>query len=150
MSNSETTKRSIFLGSFIRELMPWRLRRLVFLSSLYARVVDRKDFDQHHIKRLNRVLNLSNGLMLPNSKFLVRSALWICRTAKEFQIKDKTLKISDLGREGLDAKTEAEMITRIIDSIPCFLRYAKIPQTTYDAKKLLSELRTMGVIPVNA
>lgn len=150
MSNSTVSNRPVLLERVLRDFVPWRIRRLVFLSSLYARVMDRKDFDTQHIQHLNRVLNLSNGFVLPNSRILMRSALWICRTRKEFRIQDKTLKISDLGNESLDEKTESELIARIIGSIPCFVRYAKVPQTTYDAKKLLRELRAMGAIPAHA
>ncbi len=136
-----------FFNRTIRNAIPWRFRRLVFLSSLYALITSRRVFDKKHINQLNKTLNLSNGRKLPNLCVFMASSLWLHNGDKEFHIDDRTFTIADLGSKSIGKDIQDELIEQIVNDMPLTIRYAKSPQASYDVKRFLQELRYMHVVP---
>lgn len=136
-----------FFSRTIRNAIPWRFRRLVFLSSLYARITSRRVFDKKHISQLNKTLNLSSGNKLPNLCVFVVSSLCFHGGGKEFHLENRTLTISDLGSKRIGKKIQDELIEQIVKDIPITIRYAKNTQASYDVQRFLQELRSMRVVP---
>lgn len=149
MSNI-VTKAPCLCCRIIRNIIPWRFRRLVFLSAVYSSVTNKRAFDRSHIQRLNKVLNLSNGFHLPNLRILMASSRWIHEGEKEFFIDNQLLTLADLGKGQLDEAMEDVLIGKIVCNMPSVMRYAKTPQAVYDVKRLLRELRFMDAVPTPA
>jgi hypothetical protein len=138
MSNQQNAATDNPVIRFFINRMPSHLKRMVFIASLTGVVNDTVEPDAEFIKKLNKIMNLSesgdNALKLP---IFVSKLIW---KHTEYIQKDLDVLVSpDTGK-----LLKQECIGRIAYYIPTWLKYADSDTVTQDLCKLFQP--TNGLI----
>jgi hypothetical protein len=116
--------------SLLRDHLPNRTKRLVFLASLAARLKGSDTFDSETLHKLNRVMELGktdSALKLP---YELSRAIWQGKTSYEILDLDFTSSSFNQARK-------EEMSQRIINAMPSWLRYGSDKDIFVDVNHLL-------------
>lgn len=130
------------LSYFARRFLTWKLRRLIFLSSLYGVVSQVRHVDEENAKRLVKALNIANNPDSVQLPVAVKSAIWSHRVENGFYIEDRHLNVQDLGSKDIKDADLEEIARWIVKKMPYWLHYAKSTQMLYDVKRLGCLMRT--------
>jgi hypothetical protein len=149
MNDGATIQHASFLTRTIRGLIPWRLRRALFLTSVYQQMLAAEDKDPQHIRQLNKVLNLSKGGLIGAIPIMTRVVYWSRRTDSSFEINDRRLTVRDVIREDVDEDSRQQLLEQIARSMPAVIRYARLSLTVYDLKRLFKQAHTLGLCQAN-
>lgn len=120
------------MGGAIIALIPARHKRLIFLSSIYARLGDHQSVDHETLSKLNRALALGmrdDALVVPVA---LNRAIWHGLDSKELDL--AKLRDEELTKTGLRFACNA-----IIEKMPACLRYDEESVIREDLQKLFAE-----------
>lgn len=120
------------LGVALLSLIPARTKRLIFLSSIYARMEKRPSVDRDTLHKLNKALALCNdeaALMMPVH---LNRVIWNSESAEE-------IPLDMLFTEELDRSKLRMACTLIIKHMPAWLRYSDENVMREDLQKLFAE-----------
>lgn len=112
------------LSPILTKILPRRMKRLIFISSLFGKIVGSKDVPKETLAKLNKAMNLAsesdNSLVLP---IKIQSVVW-----------DNTyIDFTNLSTDELDS---------VINSSPTWVRY---DEARDDITELLTILPTLEV-----
>ena len=130
MKTLRKLKLTILFAHFINKLLPNRIKRLVFLSSLTAILVDMKELNNETLHKLNTLLGLcmnDNAMKLPIS---MRDFIWHHMTPAQVL---NTEPIWDK----LSTESISTMSSSIIKKMPSWLHYNKDMDIKRDVEYLL-------------
>lgn len=138
------------LLSFIRptvnklahSLLSWRIRRLIFLSSVYATALQVSKLDKDHADKLAKVLNIARDHRAMELPVAIKSIIWYKTNPDCVFLKDQRLSVRDLVRPDLSEQECDAIAAYIVQVTPVWLRYAKMAQMVYDVKSLAKQLHT--------
>ena len=120
----------------VRHLLSWKIRRLIFLSSLYGVVRDVNHVDKENAKRLVKALNIAirpDSVQLPVA---VKSVIWSHRVEEGIYVGGRHLHVQDLGSHEVKDGEREELAKWVIKKMPDWLHYAKSAQMLYDVKRM--------------
>jgi hypothetical protein len=125
-------KQGGWLSRFLDVHLPPRMKRLVFLASLTARLRGSETFDDDTLRKLNKLMvlaNSENALRLP---IQLSRAIWNGKTA--YEITHDTLQQGDesFGKERLKSLAHC-----VITAMPSWLRYGDDSDIEKDLNCLL-------------
>lgn len=114
-------------------ILPNRIKRLIFLSSLTALLIDIKEHDEETLHKLNVLLQICShekAMMLPIS---LRNFIWHNMTAS--QIMNTEVSVQDV--RGLESGKLVQMVRSIVSTIPSWLKYSENYVIECDVENLL-------------
>jgi hypothetical protein len=149
MNDGATLQHVSFLTRTVRGFIPWRLRRALFLSSIYQQLVESEAKDPQHIRQLNKALNLSKGRLIGAIPIMTRVVYWSRKTDSSYEINDRTMTVRDAFRDDVDEESRQQLFEQIVRSMPNVIRYARHNHTVYDLKRLFKQVHTLGLCPTH-
>ena len=126
------------------QLLSWRTRRMILLSSIYGVVLDIKKPDIEHSNRLSSVLNLAKDPRALELPVAIKSVIWYLTDENKVTVAKRQLCLKDLGRPDLTEEECNVLANHVVEQIPGVLRYAKTSQMVYDVKCLSVYLRSLA------
>lgn len=114
----------------LQEHLPNRTKRLVFLASLAARLKGSETFDTETLRKLNRVMELGKSDSALKLPYGLSRAIWQGKTSYE-------LLSVDFAEGALNQARKDEMVARIINAMPGWLRYGTNKDIELDVGRLL-------------
>lgn len=133
-----------FVVMFLDNVLPNRMKRLILLSSLYAKINSVSEPDKAIALKLNQVLSLSKSheaLLFPMQ---LGNRLWRDSIKVECG-NSKSLKINSFSEIAIASLTRTEMrivSDQILKTIPQWLKYGSNRQMKQDLTILLSSYQT--------
>ena len=127
--------------NFLRKVLPPKTKRLIFLTSLTARIKDTDVFDVDTVRKLNHVMSLAHRdseLTVPVS---LNRVIWHNQTACNILNIDNEACIHNLNVNGIDYRDTSnvgKMSDSVISLMPDWLLYADINEIKHDVIQLLS------------
>ena len=130
MKTLHKLKLTILFARFLNKILSNRIKRLVFLSSLTAVLVDATELDNETLHKLNTLLGLcinDNAMRLPIS---MRDFIWHHMTLAQVLSTEPTW--TDLTEEKISSMTSS-----IMRKMPSWLHYSKEVDIKRDVECLL-------------
>lgn len=115
---------------FLERHLPNRTKRLIFITSLGARMKNTETFDNATLHKLNQVMTLSSNESALKLPVQLSRAIWRGKSSYEIFNADV--------QETIKAARIKEMAVRAIKAMPAWLRYDRDENIEKDVVQLLS------------
>lgn len=120
-------------------LLPSRMKRLMFLSSLYGQVSKEKEINQERLVRFKEAFDLCRDPRAIALPMACSDRIWNKRTIDELVCKDNLC--------SRDTEKDITRIARmIVVGMPCWLVYDHTTKIVQDVKKLLTHREDLFAI----
>lgn len=130
------------INKLAHSLLSWRIRRLIFLSSIYATALQVSKLDKEHADKLAKVLNIARDHRAMELPVAIKSIIWYKTNPKCIFVKNRRLTVRDLVRSDLTEQECDAIASYIVKVMPSWLKYANLVQMVYDVKCLAKQLHT--------
>lgn len=144
MVQSATTRSGSFIERRVLSKLPRRIKRMIYVSSIFGLIHDAKDPDMELVRKLNELIHLSRSEKTCELPIHIRKTIWKNLDVRNVSISnDKAIPLntviqSDLSIENCDAigKTLAA-------AAPQWLNYGSIATMATDVIVLIKQLKKL-------
>lgn len=135
LSGLKSAMQGRFTG-FLHRHVPNRTKRLIFVTSLSARLKDTQTLDNATLAKLNQVMVLSHTEDAMKLPVQLSRAIWNGKSARE-------IFNADLPKEMLCRGRIKELASAAIAAMPAWLHYGEPNEIEYDVSRLLNNSNTV-------
>jgi hypothetical protein len=136
-------KFSGWMDRLLKKKLSYRLKRMIFLSSVLGLVENIQHPDNELLGKLNSVLKLAHDKQALKFPIMIHSWIWRRQKDNVISLDGRTVPISDLVqlREG-DVNFD-KLAEYLFHAAPDWVVYSKLPTVSEDLRKLFAEVSEM-------
>lgn len=125
------------LTKFLCEYVPWRIKRLIFLSSVIGFIEGIREPDKEYVQKLNEILKLAHhddAIALP---MYIHSWLWKkCDDEVSIEINGVDAKVTDLAKIQIPPLYFSKIASFLISNAPAWIVYGNVETVAKDLEIL--------------